>query len=154
MMYMGAEVHSVGRMSEPPTIDQPPRREFPEARYPMQELTGRIIAASFVVHGEFGFGFLESVYRRALAVELRHQGVPLAQEVPYELFHRGVHVGLYRADLVVDSQVIVEAKRGLRLDPTAPAQALNCLRASGLSLGLVIHFGTNVNIRRVIGVRR
>ena len=77
MMYMGAEVHSVGRMSEPPTIDQPPRREFPEARYPMQELTGRIIGASFVVHGEFGFGFLESVYRRALAVELRHQGVPL-----------------------------------------------------------------------------
>ena len=142
-------------MSEPPTVDEPPRREFPERLYPLQELTGRIIAASFRAHRALGFGFLESVYRRALAaVELRFQGVPVGEEVPYQLFHRGAHVGLYRADLVVDSQVIVEAKTGLRPDPTAAAQALNCLGASGLSLGLVIHFGTNVNIRRVIGVRR
>ena len=152
MMRTGAEVRSVGRMSEPPTIDQPPRREFPKELYPLWELTGRIIAASFVVHRKFGLGFLESVYRRALAVELRFQGVPVAQEVPYELFHRGVPIGLYRADLVVDSQVIVEAKAGLRPDPTAHAQALNCLRAAGLSLGLVIHFGTSVTVKRVIGV--
>jgi len=80
-------------------------------------LTGRVISACYYVHRSFGYGFLESVYQRALAAELEYQGVPVAREVPYELFHRGVSVGLYRADLVVDSRVIVEAKIGLVLDP-------------------------------------
>ena len=135
--------------NEPPTATA-----FPDERYPLQELTGRIIAASFVVHREFGFGFLESVYRRALAVELQFQGVRVAQEVPYELFHRGVSIGLYRADLVVDAQVIVETKTGLVLPRSAPAQTLNCVNAAGLSLGLVVHFGTSVKVKRVIGPKR
>jgi len=124
---------------------------FPLKKYPLQELTGRIIAASFAVHREFGFGFLEAVYRRALAVELQFQGISVAQEVPYELFYRGVSVGLYRADLVVDSQVIVETKTGLVFPRAAPAQTLNCVKAAGLSLGLVVHFGTSVKVKRVIG---
>ena len=90
------------------------------------------------------------MYKRALAAELEYQGVPVAREVPYELFHRGVSVGLYRADLVVDSRVIVEAKVGLVLDPIAPVQLLNCLRAAHLPLGLVAHFGPRASIKRVI----
>src|SRR5450759_1121720 len=105
---------------------------FSEHEYPLQELTGRIILAFFEVHRRFGFGFLESVYRRALAVELAHAGIPVAQEVPFELMHRGVSVGFYRADLIVASTVIVEAKTGLLLDPVAPAQLLNYLKAARL----------------------
>jgi GxxExxY protein len=103
-----------------------------------------------LVHRSFGYGFLESVYKRALAAELEYQGVPVAREVPYELFHRGVSVGLYRADLVVDSRVIVEAKVGLVLDPIAPVQLLNCLRAAHLPPGPVAHFGPRASIKRVI----
>jgi GxxExxY protein len=103
-----------------------------------------------VVHRAFGYGFLESVYRRALAVELRYMGIPVSEEVPYELFHRGVSVGFYRADLVVDSRVMVESKTGLVCDPIAPVQLLNCLGAAGLTLGLVLHFGPSVSVKRVI----
>jgi GxxExxY protein len=129
-------------------------RSFSGERYPLQELTGRVIAASFVIHKEFGFGFLESVYRRALAVELRYQGIHVAEEVPFELFHRGVSVGLYRADLLVDSQVIIETKTGLVLPRIAPAQTLNCVKAAGLPLGLVVHFGTSVKVKRIIASRK
>jgi GxxExxY protein len=120
-------------------------------RYPLQQLTGRITASAYGVQRKFGYGYLESVYRRALAVEMQYHGIAVAQEVTYELFHRGVPVGLFRADLVADSRVIVEAKTGLLPDPVAPAQLLNYLRAADLSLGLLIHFGPRgASIKRVV----
>jgi GxxExxY protein len=126
-------------------------RKYPEHDYPHQELTGKIIASSFVVFRAFGYAFLESVYRRALGVELDYCGVTVTQEAPFELFHRGVSVGLYRADLVADSTVIVETKTGLILDPTTPDQLLNCLCAAKCTLGLIVYFGpTGARVKRVI----
>jgi GxxExxY protein len=133
--------------------EQPTKRprHFPEREYPEQRLTGKIIASSYRVFRSFGFGFLESVYRRALVVELQHLGVTVAEEVPYELFHRGVSVGFYRADLVAESRVMVETKTGLVPDAFAPTQLLNCLCAAQLSLGLIVHFGPRgADVKRVI----
>ena len=133
-------------MTEPP--DQPGCNVD---GFPLQALTATIIASSFTVFRKFGYGFLEGVYRRALAVELRHRGVPIEEEAKYELFHHGQLVGAYRADLVVDSRVIVESKTGAVLDPTAPVQLLNYLCAAQLGLGLVIHFGPRgARAKRVI----
>jgi GxxExxY protein len=127
------------------------RRRFPNDRYPDQSLTKSIIACSFTVFREFGYGFLESVYRRALGVELDYRGITVREEVPYELFHRGVSVGLYRADLVAGGRVIVETKTSVVLDPVARPQLLNCLCAARLSVGLVLHFGPGgVQAKRVI----
>ena len=129
-------------------------RGFSEKHYPHQALTGKIIASCYAVQRAFGFGVYESVSRRALAVELQYLGVNVAQEVPYELFHRGESVGYYRADLVVDSRVLVETKTGLLCDPNAARQLLNCMCAARLSLGLVAHFGPRgVTIKRVIASR-
>jgi len=86
------------------------------------------------------YGFVESVYRRALCVELNHLGVSVAQEVPYELFHRGVSVGLYYADVVAESTLIVETKTGPIVDPAAAQQLLNYLCAARLTLGLLVYF--------------
>jgi len=128
-------------------------RDFPDAEYPLQQLTGTIIGAFYEVYRVFGYGFLESVYRRALAVELTYRGVPVAQEGRYEVFHRGVRVGSYRADLVADASVVTETKTGLILDPTSPAQLLNYLRASGLPVGLILHFGPRPVIKRIVASR-
>src|SRR5262245_50750085 len=90
---------------------------FSEEAFPLQAVTGTIIAGAFAVFETFGFGFLEPVYRRALGVELRHRGVHVEQEVKYKLFHLGEPVGYYKSDMVVDSRVIVETKTGPVLDP-------------------------------------
>ena len=117
----------------------------------LHELTGKIIGSAYTVHRGFGFGFLEPVYRRALAVEIAFRGVAVAEEAPYELFHRGVSVGFYRADLVAERQVIIEVKTGVVLDPVSKPQLLNYLRAADLSLGLVVHFApTGAVIKRVV----
>jgi len=118
--------------------------------YPHRSLTGEIIGAFLEVHRTFGYGFLESVYRRALSVELAHRGIAVGQEVGYELVHRGVPIGFYRADLVVESVVVVEVKAGLVPDPVAPVQLLNYLKVSRLPVGLLLHFGPRPGIKRVV----
>ncbi len=133
--------------------DPAPREQYDDARYPHQRVTGVVIASAFAVHRAFGFGFLEAVYRRAMAVELRYLGVDVQQETSFPLHYRGECVGNYRADLIVANCVIVEVKAGPRLDPTARAQLLNYLSCSGLELGLIVHFGPSVDIKRIVATR-
>jgi GxxExxY protein len=96
-----------------------------------------------------GFGFLEKVYLRALVVELERRGLRCRREVPFAITYEGVEVGMYRADLIIESLVVVEVKTGLLLDPAAVSQTLNYVRASGMPVGLVCYFGTTMKVRRV-----
>jgi len=40
-----------------------------------KELTGKIIGTAMQVHKTLGNGFQEVIYQRALAIELRHNGL-------------------------------------------------------------------------------
>ena len=137
----------------PDQRSRPPGRRLREADYPLEDLTGQIIEAFFHVHRTFGYGFFESVYRKALAVDLQRRGIAIEQLVRYELAYYGVSVGTYEADLVVQQSVIVETKTGLVLDPVAQAQVLNYLKASHLPVGLVLYFGARPVVKRVIHSR-
>ena len=130
------------------------QREFSESSYPHQDLTHEIIAACYSVFHALGFGFLERVYLRALVVELGRRGLACRREVPFVIEYEGVEVGLYRADLIVESLVVVEVKTGLLLDPAAVSQTLNYVRASGLPVGLVCYFGPTMKVRRVANTMR
>ena len=59
-------------------------------------------------------------------------------------------MGHYVADLVVDQKVIVETKVAKAIDLAHRAQVSNYLRASGLEVGLVMNFGSSVQIKRVV----
>ena len=123
---------------------------FVNPNYPLSELTRDVIAGFYRTSDAFGYGFLESVYRRSLSVELRYAALAVEAEVPFELFHLGESIGRYRADLIVESKLIVEVKTGLSLDPVAIAQTLNYLHVTRLPLGLVLFFGPRPKVRRVI----
>jgi|SRR5690349_8984590 GxxExxY protein len=125
--------------------------DYPETLFPLKALTRTIIASAFHVFNTLGFGFLETVYRRALVVELRYRGVRVDEEMRFEMSHRNESIGTYKADVIADTRVIVEAKTGRTEDPVAPTQLLNYLSAAHLRLGLVIHFGPRgVRVKRVI----
>ena len=137
-------------MREPPITSR-----FSEDAFPLQALTGTVIASAFTVFREFGYGFLESVYRRALIVELRFRGVRVEEEVPHDLLHKGVLIGRYRADMIVDRRLIVEVKTGPFPDSTAPNQLLNYLCVANIRLGLVLDFGPGgAKAKRVIASER
>jgi GxxExxY protein len=114
------------------------------------ELTHSVIGGMYNVHTELGVGFAEPVYANALAVTLTNAGLRVEREMPFEVLFRGVVVGRYRADLVVDRKIIVETKALHRLDPRATVQLRNYLRASGLSVGLLLNFGSTPEYKRVI----
>lgn len=114
--------------------------------------TFAIIGAAMAVHTELGCGFLESVYRAALAVELEARHIPFRMEVVFPIAYRGRPLPLhFRADLVRFDRVVVEVKALRAVGATEQAQAINYLKASGLSRALVLNFGApSLEFRRVV----
>ena len=115
-----------------------------------EELTKQIIGAFFTVYNELGFGFVESVYKRALVVELQSRGISSEREVMFTVYFKGVDVGEYRADIVVEGKVIVEVKTADRLAPIHEAQLVNYLRAADIPVGLVMNFGPQPIFKRLV----
>src|SRR5512139_30178 len=107
----------------------------------VNDLTAGIIGAAQRVSTSLGSGFLEKVYENALRVELRHAGLNAVQQRPIAVRYRGVEVGYYLADLVVEDTVVVELKAVHGMDPVHEAQCLNYLRASSLKICLLLNFG-------------
>jgi GxxExxY protein len=113
-----------------------------------RELTAEIIGAFYACYNVLGFGFLESVYRHALATECRLRGLTVLEELPIEVVYKGVEVGIFRMDLVVADRVIVEIKSASQLGPTDKRQLLNYLRATRLEVGLLLHSGPEPKFHR------
>lgn len=116
------------------------------------KLTERIIGCCFKVHRELGPGFNERIYHNALKALLDQEGLQYRTEKEFEVFYLNKKVGSFRADLVVENEVIVEIKS---LAGNIPAlfeyQLLSYLKASKLHLGLLINFGNkSCQIKRVL----
>src|ERR1043166_1609359 len=106
-----------------------------------EKLTHSVIGAFYKVYRWFGFGFLESVYANALQRELEKRGHLVEREVAFVIYYEGDKVGLHRLDMVVDRLLVVETKSSQTLPPFARRQLLSYLRAAGMQVGLVLHFG-------------
>jgi GxxExxY protein len=111
-------------------------------------LTEQVIGAAMAVHRALGPGFLESVYRNALAFELRAMGLEVKTEVAIPVFYRGEQVGDFFADLVVQG-LVIELKATRELHPAHEAQLVNYLQATKTEVGLLLNFGTpSLGIKR------
>ena len=128
--------------------------EFPdsgESKLLHERTTSRIIGAAFEVHDQLGYGFLERVYQRALQVELLRRGATAEIEKRIQVQYKGVVVGDYDADLIVDDCVAVEIKVPPQYDKRDEAQLLNELKATGLKVGMLVNFGrTKLEYKRLV----
>jgi GxxExxY protein len=106
-----------------------------------QELTEKIIGCAMKVHSTLGPGFLESVYQRALAHELRKAGLNIDYEKPIVVHYDGIAVGDFSADMVVENRVILEMKASQALVAAHEVQLVNYLTATGIEIGLLLNFG-------------
>jgi GxxExxY protein len=105
-------------------------------------LTQRIIGCAMKVHRQLGPGFLESVYRNALAYELRRAGLVVELEKHITVKYEHVIVGDFLADLVVNETLICELKAASELSKADEVQLVNYLTATNHDLGLLLNFGT------------
>jgi GxxExxY protein len=106
-----------------------------------EELTGVILKCAFDVSNQLGCGFLEKVYENALIVSLENNGVTAVAQKSIDVRYRGIPVGSYFADILVENRVILEIKATEGFRDEHVAQILNYLRATGMPLGLLLNFG-------------
>ncbi len=105
------------------------------------DLTSAVIGAAIEVHRRLGPGLLESAYRICLEYELRKRGFDVIKELPIPVVYDEVKLECgFRADLVVNGEVVVELKAKSAIHPVDKAQALSHLRLMGLRVGLLINF--------------
>ncbi|MCI0447967.1 GxxExxY protein [bacterium] len=113
-----------------------------------EELTKKIIGCAFKVHNKLGAGFLEKVYENALRIELRKEGLQVKQQEPINVFYEGEIAGEYFADLWVEDRVIVEVKAVQAFNKQHEVQLVNYLTATETDVGLLINFGSSVEVKR------
>ena len=119
----------------------------------IDDLANAVIGAAIEVHRVLGPGYLESVYERALEVELELRGMPFERQKPINVEYKGHAVGEGRLDLLFGGKLIVELKAVDAFAPIHTAQVMSYLKTMRLSLGLLINFNVPLlkhGIKRVI----
>jgi GxxExxY protein len=116
----------------------------------MNQITEKIIGCAFTVGNKLGCGFLEKVYENALVHELRKAGLRVKQQFEINIYYDEIIVGEYAADLLVEGCVLVELKALRTMGDKEIAQCLNYLKATKLTLCLLINFGNpRVEVKRI-----
>jgi GxxExxY protein len=117
------------------------------------ERTRLIIGAFYYVYNRLRFGLLEALYARALEKVLTRTGMQVEREYPVPVYFEGERIGFHRMDMLVDGRIVIEIKSTERLAPGARRQLRNYLAITGLSVGLLLHFGPEATFDTVV-VRR
>ena len=115
-----------------------------------QELTEVIIKTFYEVYNELGYGFLERVYQNSLYLELKSKGLKVEAQKKIEVYYKGIEVGQYYADLIVEDLIILELKAADCIVKEFENQILNYLKGTNCEVGLLLNFGTKPEFRRKI----
>jgi iron complex transport system substrate-binding protein len=120
----------------------------------LDDITGTIVDAAVRIHREVGPGLFESLYEALLASELARRGLRAERQRLISCSYNGDAVeDAFRADLLVEAQVIIEVKSLERLAPVHMKQLLTYLRLTNLRVGLLLNFGAETmkeGMKRVV----
>ena len=106
-----------------------------------KNLSDKIIGCAFRVYNELGNGFLEKVYENSLMIELHDNGLYAENQKPIKVRYKGVKVGDYFADIIVENKIILELKVVDSIIPIHVSQLINYLKATGYRIGYILNFG-------------
>ena len=107
-------------------------------------LAYRTIGCAMNVYSKLGPGLYESVYQKAMMVELAKQGIKAECEVPIEVFYDGVNLGLgFKMDILVEDILVLELKSVSALDGSHYKQLANYLHLAKMLLGYLLNFNVD-----------
>ncbi|MCI0612024.1 GxxExxY protein [bacterium] len=119
-------------------------------QYQRDKLAETIIASIIKVHQILGPGFKESIYRNSLLIELRKNDLATQTEKEIVIFYEGQEVGRHRLDIVVQNKIIIELKTVEDLSKAHYAQVRSYLKATRLSVGILVNFAAEkADFRRI-----
>ncbi len=118
------------------------------------DVAAQVVDSAIAIHKVLGPGLLESAYVAALEIECGERGLAFEREVPIDAQYHGMPLGVgYRADLIVESILLIEVKSVSALSPSHVAQTLSYLRLGNFRLGLLLNFSAPLmrqGIHRII----
>ncbi len=118
------------------------------------EIAHEVVDAAFRIHSTLGPGLLEHIYERLLAHDLQKRGLQVVAQHPVPFIHEGVDLGpAFRADLIIEHQLILEIKSVEALTDVHKKQLLTYLRLANKPLGLLINFNVALiknGIKRIV----
>lgn len=116
-----------------------------------KELSYQIVGGFYESYNELGYGFLESLYAVRLERALKKRGLKVEREYPLPIYSEGEQIGFQKLDMLVERRVVIEIKSTEVLSFHAKRQLRNYLAATGLQLGLLLHFGPrSANYYRIL----
>ena len=118
--------------------------------YLYSDITSEVLNAFYDVYNELGYGFLEKVYKNALFNELTQRGIKCQKEYPISVYYKGICVGDYYADIMIEDKIILELKAVKTILPEHIAQLNNYLRATNAEVGLLLNFGLEPQKKRIV----
>ena len=114
-----------------------------------EEITRQIIGCAYKVFNNLGFGFLESVYEKAMVIELTKSNLKAEQEKPLKVYYDNHVVGDFYVDLLAEDEIVIELKSVENLAKAHEVQLVNYLNGLNKEIGLLINFGpTGVEVKR------
>lgn len=112
-------------------------------------LTSKVIGCAMRVHAALGPGFLESVYQKALAIELAKSSIKFELEKRIAVLYDGINVGDFIADVLVEDRLILELKSVQALAQAHEVQLVHYLTATEIEIGLLLNFGSaSLDVKR------
>ena len=116
-----------------------------------ESISQQVIRCAFNVSNTLGAGFLEKVYENALCIELEKNGLKYQAQKPIIVNYKGFNIGEYVADIVVENKLLLELKALSTFSSSHDAQVMNYLKATNLSVGLLLNFGRpKLGIKRIV----
>ena len=121
----------------------------------INDLSYKIIGCVYTVYNKLGPGLLESVYEKALLIELSNCGLTARRQQVIKIDYDGVPLDLdLRLDIIVEDAIVLELKSVEKLLPVHFKQLFTYLRLADKRLGLLINFNvdniTKDGIKRVV----
>ena len=115
-----------------------------------EEITKKIIKCFYKIYDELGSGFLESVYEKALMIELKDIGLKADNQKSLDVYYKNQLVGEFKSDIIAEDKIIIEIKSVTKLTAQHEAQLINYLKATGIKVGLLVNFGDKLEFKRRI----
>jgi GxxExxY protein len=110
----------------------------------LETLVHDTIGCCIAVHRILGPGLLETIYSRAICLELTAAGIAFEREKTYPVMYRGELLCEQRLDFVVGGEIVLEIKSVEHLVPLHHSQLLNYMRVAHLRVGLLMNFNVVV----------
>ena len=89
--------------------------KFLSKRFRQIHLEKQLRSCHRSIHRELGPGLLEGMYKEALDIECRIEGLHVLRQIKVPVLYGGKQIGEYKPDMLVNDLVIVEIKSVERL---------------------------------------